>query len=201
MVLMLVIGMIMLFEWYIPTDAASAAGKVLKNWNVIIAAFAIGLGAISVYRSHYRHLVRRTPGQWYYSALTIIVLTLYIVVGVGLGSDTPYYKWMYSNVILPLGGAVFASVAFYISSAAYRVMRARNVEAAILLISALILLLTNAPIGAVVWSGFPIMGNWVMDTVVTGAYRAITMGIGVGFIVTGVRTLLGLETAWLGRRD
>jgi len=201
MILIFVIGIIVLFDWFIPTPAGSIAGGVLRNWNVIIVAFAIGLGAFMMYRTHYRHLVRRTAGQWPYSAVMLVVSTMYIVVGVGLGADNPTYKWMYSNVILPLGGAVFASVAFYMASAAYRVMRVRSIEAALLLVSGLILLLATAPIGSVIWSGFLTGGNWLMDTVVTGTYRAFTIGIALGFILTGVRTLLGLETGWLGRRE
>jgi len=201
MILIFVVGIIVLFDWFIPTPAGSIAGKVLRDWNVIIVALAIGLGAFTMYRMHYRHLVRRTPGQWPYSAVTLVVSTLYIVVGVGLGAGTPTYKWMYSNVILPLGGAVFASVAFYIASAAYRAMKVRSIEAALLLVSGLIMLLATAPIGSVIWSGFLTGGNWLMDTVVTGTYRAFTIGIALGFILTGVRTLLGLETAWLGRRE
>jgi len=201
MILIFFIGITVLFDWFIPTPTGSIAGKVLRDWNVIIVAWAIGLGAFTMYRTHYRHLVRRTRGQWPYSTVTLVVSTLYIVVGLGLGAGTPTYRWMYSNVILPLGGAVFASVAFYIASAAYRVMRVRSIDAALLLVSGLIMLLATAPIGSVIWSGFLTGGNWLMDTVVTGTYRAFTIGIALGFILTGVRTLLGLETAWLGRRE
>jgi len=201
MVLIFLVGIIVLFDWFIPTPVGSSAAKVLRDWNVIIVALAIGLGAFTMYRTHYRHLVRRTPGQWPYSAATLVVCTMYILVGLGLGVSAPTYQWMYSNVILPLGGAVFASVAFYLASASYRVMRVRSIEAALLLVSGLIMLLATAPIGSVIWSGFLTTGNWLMDTVVTGVYRAFTIGIALGFILTGVRTLLGLETAWLGRRE
>jgi hypothetical protein len=40
--------------------------------------------------------------------------------------------------------------------------------------------------------------TWVADVVVKAAYRSITIGVGLGGILMGVRTLLAMETGFLG---
>jgi hypothetical protein len=40
--------------------------------------------------------------------------------------------------------------------------------------------------------------TWIADILVKSSYRAITIGVGLGGIMTGVRTLLAMETGYLG---
>jgi hypothetical protein len=48
---------------------------------------------------------------------------------------------------------------------------------------------------------FPILGaaqKWIADILVKSSYRAITIGVGLGGILMGIRTLLAMETGYLG---
>jgi hypothetical protein len=70
---------------------------------------------------------------------------------------------------------MFALLAFFVASAAFRAFRARNAEAALLLVSAIIILIGRAPMG-----------------------RAIMLGAAIGALATGLRVILGLERSHLG---
>jgi hypothetical protein len=40
--------------------------------------------------------------------------------------------------------------------------------------------------------------TWISDYLVKYSYRSITIGVGLGGILMGVRTLLAMETGYLG---
>jgi len=46
-----------------------------------------------------------------------------------------------------------------------------------------------------------VIKSWIETVVVTAAYRAITIGVGLGGILMGVRTLLAMETGFLGAAE
>jgi ABC-type antimicrobial peptide transport system permease subunit len=93
---------------------------------------------------------------------------------------------------------LYSLVAFYIVGAAYRSFQARNMEAALLLIAAIFVMLKNAPIGEMIWMGFPDIGRWLMNVPNTAAFRGIMIGTAIGAIGLGLRILLGKERAFLG---
>ena len=62
--------------------------------------------------------------------------------------DSGPFVWMFNNVQVPADATMFSILAFFIASAAYRTFRARTPEAAILLVSAIIVMIGRVPIGA-----------------------------------------------------
>jgi hypothetical protein len=77
-------------------------------------------------------------------------------------------------------------------------MRARSIESGLLLITGVIVMLRNAPIGNVIWTGFPVIGTWLLNIPNTAGNRAVFIGVGVGTILLGLRVLLGYERSYLG---
>jgi predicted phage tail protein len=89
--------------------------------------------------------------------------------------------------------AMGSYLGFFICAAAFRSFRARNLEAAILLFSATVIMLKNIPIGNVIIPGIFSFGNWYNDVVAFGGNRGLIIVMGVGMIVAGIRQLLGFE--------
>ena len=114
------------------------------------------------------------------------------------GKEGRVYVWFYDHVFAPCNATMFALLAFFVASAAFRAFRARNVEAALLLGSAIIILLARAPIGRVLSESVPALGQWILDVPNNGSRRAIMMGAAIGAISTSLRIILGLERAHLG---
>ena len=114
------------------------------------------------------------------------------------GDDGRVRTWIYDHVFAPCNATMFALLAFFVASAAFRAFRARNVEAALLLGSAIIVLVARAPVGRVLSDSLPSIAQWILDIPSNGSRRAIMMGAAVGAIATGLRVILGIERSHLG---
>lgn len=114
------------------------------------------------------------------------------------GASGRIRTWIYDYVFAPCNSTMFALLAFFVASAAFRAFRARNVEAALLLGSAIIVLLAQAPIGRWLTTALPHLSDWILDILSNGSRRAIIMGAAVGAIATGLRVILGIERSHLG---
>ena len=106
--------------------------------------------------------------------------------------------WFYDHIFFPCNATMFALLAFFIASAAFRAFRARNTEAALLLGAAIIVLLGRAPIGRLIHDSLPEITNWIIDVPNNAGRRAILIGAALGAIVTGLRVLLGMERQHVG---
>ena len=114
------------------------------------------------------------------------------------GANGRFRTWIYDHMFAPCNATMFALLAFFVASAAFRAFRARNIEAALLLASAIIVLLAQAPIGRWITTALPHLSDWILDILSNGSRRAIIMGAAVGAIATGLRVILGIERSHLG---
>ena len=170
----------------------------LKFWGTMLSAFAFFLGIIITVRVQLYHVTRRTPEKWYMAIWTLSVAVVGTAIGLIYGQSHPNFQWLYTNIIMPLWLAMTSTTGFFISSAAYRAFRAKTTEATILLVAGSLVIMRNAPIFVSIWGGFTGVGNWIMDVVASGAVRGITIGVAIGSIAIGIRTILGYETGYLG---
>jgi hypothetical protein len=115
------------------------------------------------------------------------------------GPSGRVYTWLYDHLFAPCNATMFALLAFFIASAAFRAFRARNVEAALLLGSAILIMLGRVPIGRAISGTLPWLADWIVDVPNNAGRRAIMMGAALGAIATSLRVILGLERSHLGR--
>ena len=106
--------------------------------------------------------------------------------------------WINTNVFNPLARSMYAILGFFIVTASYRAMRAHTLEATLLLLSGFAVMLTNAPIGAIIWSGFPVIGKWILNVPSNAVNRGLLIGVGIGSVLYGIRVILGKERSYLG---
>jgi len=114
------------------------------------------------------------------------------------GLEGRVFTWLYDHVFAPCNATMFALLAFFIASAAFRAFRARNVEAALLLGAAILVMLGRVPIGSLLSESFPYISDWLVDVPNNAGRRAIMMGAALGAVATSLRVILGLERSHLG---
>ena len=140
----------------------------VANISLVVSAFAIGVGVISLLQLHTRLIARQRPG-WGNSVVLIVAFLAMTVFGLlndfkphlhVFGSSvtsTDVFDFLFKGGLTNLGAATFSMIAFYIASAAYRAFRIRSVEATLLMAAALIVML-----GAVFFG--TVMTNWIPIT-------------------------------------
>ena len=116
------VGFLMVFEYFFKSDTLNAWGIEAQNWGVIIAAFALGLAAVGLVKTHTGRIIERR-GEWYNSVLLLIALAVAVISGL-ISRQSSTFKFIFENMITPLGAAFYSMIAFYLLSAAYRAFRA-----------------------------------------------------------------------------
>jgi hypothetical protein len=198
-----IVGVIAVLDYYTTIEAVASTFTVIKNWGVVVQAFALGLGAVNLLRVHGRRISERRGGnEWLFSVWLLFMMIVFIFFGLWRGKfdADPTYSWLYNAIYLPLGATMYSSLAFYMAYGSYKVLRARNFEAALLFITAVLVILGNTPIFPATLPAFFHTREWIFTAIVGGSYRGIRIGVGIGAVVLGIRTLLGMETGYLGRR-
>jgi hypothetical protein len=217
-------GFVLIAAYFVPhtQDWGEKAGI----WFDILAAVAFVLGGGSLLKIHLRKVSDRKPG-WAYSAITLAAFLSMLVVGLGKIGVNPNPKfpdhpwsgfylesglfwWLYEYTMKPLTATMFAMLAFYIASAAFRAFRAKNLEAVLLLGTAFVILLGRTYAGVVLtaWvpdglSGLKLenLTPYIMDVFNTAGNRAIMIGIALGVASTSLKVLLGVDRSYLGSAE
>jgi len=105
---------------------------------------------------------------------------------------------LYEGILVPCGSTMFAMLAFYMCSAAYRAFRMRNLHAGVLLVSAFLVMLGQIPIATAFIPGLHELRQWILDVPNLASKRGIMIGVGLGASATSFKIILGIERAWLG---
>ena len=230
----MIAGIILMASTFVPFTESWAEKATI--WFDILAVGAFVLGGGNLLKIHLEKISSQKAG-WGYSMVTLsaFVVTLYIgLAQVAVNPPTLYpthtwagnyieqgsgLKWIYDNGVYPLTATMFAMLAFYVASAAFRAFRAKNIEATLLLITAFIVLLgrTYAGVFLTEWlphflasiSGWSVedfktlqldnLTGWIMDAPNKAGNRAITIGIALGVIAYSLKILLGVDRSYLGQ--
>lgn len=199
------VGVFMVGEFFVPHWTYRWIAAEFLEWGLILAAAAFVLGLVNLVQVNLPKVLRREK-DWLYKA--VMLVSLAVTLGAGLfksetGDNIAHhvYTWVYDFLFVPLSATMFALLAFFIASAAFRAFRARNIEAALLLGAAIIVMVARVPIGEqlpLVGERLPQFMNWIMDVPNTAARRAIFVGAALGAVATGLRVILGIERTHLG---
>lgn len=189
------IGTFLIVDYFFNMPALVPIEKDLTNWGVVILSFAIFLGSIDNIVVHGGNLQKRKLGQWPYSLLFLVLFFILTAIGLTLTPTSKLYSDIYAYTYIPLSATMGGVPLLYLTSAAYRAFKVRNSEVAILLISACVVMLANAPVGEVIWTRLPDVRSWILTVPNMAAMRGITIGTGVAVAIFGLKTLLGRERA------
>ncbi len=208
-----VIGLFMILSFFVPHQAVSVPADFLQASAVIVVAFGYVLGGANVLRVNFDAISKRAPG-WPYKAVLVLTVITTVVVGAidgrGFQGETTRYTWLYNNLYSPMAATMFALLAFFIASAAFRAFRIRTFEAGLLAVAALIVMIGRVPVGAVLTSWIPDalaflrlenLQEWIMANPQNSAKRAILIGAALGVMSTGLRIILGIERSYLSGED
>ena len=223
-------GFALIVAYFIPH--MQVLGETVCVWFDVLASIAFILGGGNLIKTQLKLIANRARG-WGYSLVVVVsfLVTLFVglgKIGVSPSPEFPGFAWsgpyreagssfwfFYQYAFQPLTATMYALLAFYVASAAFRAFRAKNLEAVLLLGTAFIILLSRTFAGILLtswidparWSGFRYLTGlrlenlalYIMSVFNTAGNRAIMIGIALGIVATSLRVLLGVDRSYLGK--
>jgi hypothetical protein len=220
-----VAGFALITAYFIPYT--QSWGETAAIWYDILAGIAFVLGGGNLLRVHLKKISDQVAG-WGYSAIVVISFLATLFVGLGkIGvppaagfpdfswsgayrSDGSAFWYFYEYAFTPLTSTMFAMLAFYIASAAFRAFRAKNLDALLLLGTAFIILIGRTFAGVILTGWIPASSPfsflrvdnltvYIMSIFTSAGNRAIMIGIALGIVATALKVLLGVDRSYLGK--
>lgn len=223
-------GFVMVVAYFIPLT--ETWGDKAATWFSILSAVALVLGGGNLLKVHL-HTISRQRAGWGYSAVTVVAFLATVFVGLlkigvppspdfpghpwagAFDAEESAITWTYDFIVAPITSTMYGMLAFYVSSAAFRAFRAKNLEATLLLVTAVIVLLGQTYAGVAVsqfltgvlpasitnntsWMRFDRLTVVIQDVFNTAGVRAITIGVALGISATALRVLLGMDRSYIG---
>ena len=214
LILIFIAGLLGVISFVIPHPSYQVYDEWIRNDLLrVLSAFAVVLALGSLLRVHLDK-IRRKRRNWQYSWLLLIAFGLSAIIGLfggvaadGIlptqihiaGSVFPFdIQTLYENIVIPLASSMFALLAFFMASAAYRAFRVRSMEATLLLTAAFIVMIGVLPLGYSISKHLPAFVQWILNVPNVAGQRGIVLGIALGVVATSLKIILGIERAWLG---
>ena len=204
------IGLFMILSFFVPHQAVSVPADFLQQSAVIVVAFGIVLGGANLLRVNLEAVLKRQAG-WPYRLVLIAGLLVMVLVGLIEGRDFQAAgtrsTWIYDQVYSPMSSAMFALLAFFVASAAFRAFRIRTPEAGLLALAAFLVMLGRVPLGNALTAWLPedlrlgAVAEWILRVPQNAANRAILIGAALGVMATGLRVILGIERSYLSGEE
>jgi len=167
-------------------------------WIRAMSPFGMLLGVISLCMMHTAKIRRKAP-KWQYSFFFFAGFIVTALAGfIGGTQKGGLYMWLFENMQMPMSATMFALLAFYMASAAYKAFRARSAEATVLLVAAIVVMLAQVPLGVKISKYLPDISQWILDVPNLASKRGILLGVGLGSVATTLKILLGIERSYLG---
>ena len=210
--LVFIFGVFMIFQYFVPHESSEWIYEFLLDWIYIIGIFALALGIWSLIRVSVAKIKAR-KANWGYPIITMAGLFLMILFGftgyrdgslgfhfmTAEGLSNPMFRNFFDYILIPIQATMFALLAFFIASAAYRAFRARNVLASLLLVAALVVMLRFNPYMGPIGPYVADAASWLLNVPNLAAKRAIIIGIGLGMVATALKIILGIERGYMGK--
>lgn len=175
--------------------------KFYLPWTYASVPFAALLGVMSLCMMHSNKMKRRAP-KWQYSYFFFGGFVITALAGfIGGTQKGSMLMWIFENIQMPMSSTMFALLAFYMASAAYKAFRARSPEATVLLVAAIVVMLAQVPLGVALYKNLPLISQWILDVPNLASKRGIALGVGLGGVATSLKILLGIERSYLGGGD
>lgn len=220
-ILAFVAGSLLWAQFYVPSRMSQQALEVFtSSWLIIMAGAALILGILSALHYHWSKIKLKKPG-FAYSIITLVAFTITAVSGwfpikvpgfAGVAkADDSLHGWITNYILVPLDATMFAILAFFIASAAFRAFRARSLDATALLVAGCIVMLGRVPVGEMI-PVFPAVGSmpvlhindvsgWIMNNLNTAGQTGILLGVMLSIIAISLRVIFGIERTYMGGGD
>jgi len=199
--LLFITSMVFIVQYYLPGfDPLDSLISLLGNWAVVFSAMAMGLGLLNLATNSVRKIQKRSK-EWYFDAWLLFIMLLVLVLGGIGGAKDERYLWIFNNVYQQLSPTFFGFAYLYMCSVAVLTFRVANWETALLMLGGVLVMIGNIPFIQVYTGAFVSLKDWIFAIPSRGVFTAFRISMALGFVLIGIRTLLGIERGYMGAEE
>lgn len=193
-IVVLVLGMLATVQFFIPHGSARWIQARLVDWLTILEFTALIAGVCALARHHFRKMGISGKSGKVYSGITLVGMGIMILFGLVQGTDHgSVFDALYATALQPIQASAMGLLGFYMASAVFRSFHLSSAPATILLLSAVIVLLGNVPLGERLVPKVSLFATWIIQVPNVAATRGLWIGIGLASSATAMRVILGLQ--------
>ena len=199
--LVFITGLVMVVQYFVPHQASEFVFTYANDFIIVIGILALPIGIWSLVSANVRK-ARFDRSERFYSLVTLAGFLVMVLTGLKrewANDPQGLHRLLFQNVLTPAQATLFAMLAFYIASAAYRAFRVRTILAGILLATAFVVMLRIVPLPDPVGGWNRDLVRWILAVPNMAAKRAIVIGVALGSVAYGIKVLLGIERSYMGR--
>ena len=201
-VLAIASGVIVLLGYLLPEfTMLDQLRLTLTNWAVIIAGMAVLVGIINLV-SVQMEKVRKQQKGGMYGVLLVLALMITFVLGLAFGPDHSIMRVAVDAVIVPVEASLLAIMAVTLVYASIRLLRRRtDLMSVIFLVTIVLFLIAVTPS---VFSANPYIQTFqsgiysFVGMISRGGARGLLIGVALGTLLTGLRSLFGIDRPYGG---
>ena len=195
----ILVGLMILLGYFVPLEPLLSFRVMLLQWTVILAAFALLVGVVNLFRVHWTKVKTGQPAN-FYSFVLIVALGLTLAVVGYYGPTSTPSVWIFSYIQVPVEASLMALLTIVLAYAGVRLLHRRlNALSIVFLLTVLVVLLGTAPL---LFIGEAPVLNLIRDLIVqipaVAGARGLLLGIALGAIATGLRILMGADRPYGG---
>lgn len=195
-----VTGILMVLQFFVPHQVSQDLFTYANDFVIVIGILSLPIGIYSLLMNTAQK-ARRDPKERIYALVTLAGFLVMVLSGLERSSleRGTLFMNLFQYVLVPAQATLFSLLAFYVASAAYRAFRVRTMLAAVLLITAFVVMLRMLPLPGFIGEANNAVVGWILGVPNLAAKRAIIIGVALGGVAYSIKVLLGIERAYLGR--
>lgn len=189
-VIAIIVSLVVLTGVVWPVSPLHEVRLLFLQWAKVLGAFAFLLAFLNLLRANLRRMRRSGAGR--ISSLLIILSALGTVgmvlweLRISDGNAGAVGQFLLRHVLIPGESTLLALTAVTLVVAAVRILKERRqVESVLFILIVLLMLLRTLPYVGVIGD----IANWTERVLATAGLRGLVIGVALGTLVTGLRSL------------
>jgi hypothetical protein len=192
-IVLLLVAALVLAGYILPVPAVLGLRTILLDWAITLAGVAGLIGIANLLSVHSLRIRDEKPG-WFNSLVVIVGFSAAFVLGMLFKPSNTIFQRMVTSIQFPIEASLLALLSVTLAVALIRAIRPGMNRASLIFIGVVIIFLWAAtgliPIEESDVAS-PILS--FLNTLQIGGARGILLGVGLGALTAGLRTLMGRD--------
>jgi hypothetical protein len=188
--------------YFVDSPITNALGTTVSNWGVVLGAYAVGLGFLTLLLFHAKNVITQKRGEgmipsWIWSIVTIIGALSFFLTGLVLGRQDPTYTFWLTYIFSPTSTLIARLKTWFLVLSLYRALKIRDINSIALFVVFVLYLWGVSTLGLAITPDAAFLSDWIRNVLTKGVERALYIVTYLGATIFTVRLIFGRQKGWM----